>query len=152
MKKAATRWQPLFGLGSVECQRDVSLTIILACKDFCKTKISKLNNILLSHFSPEQNDELSFTRSRAMRSLRSIMSNTKIFSRNTQLNAIYSAIKVVGAAGLEPARPKSRDFKSPASANSATPPDMSSYYATTFNSAGAKLAAKSQATAFPGKR
>ena len=59
---------------------------------------------------------------------------------------------MVGAAGLEPARPKSRDFKSPASANSATPPDMSSYYATTFNSAGAKLAAKSQATAFPGER
>lgn len=59
---------------------------------------------------------------------------------------------MVGAAGLEPARPKSRDFKSPASANSATPPDMSSYYATTFNSARAKLAAKSQATAFPGER
>ena len=66
--------------------------------------------------------------------------------------AIYSAIKVVGAAGLEPARPKSRDFKSPASANSATPPDMFSYYATTFHSVGAKLASKSQETAFPGKR
>lgn len=66
--------------------------------------------------------------------------------------AIYSATKMVGAAGLEPARPKSRDFKSPASANSATPPDMSSYYATTFRSVGAKLASKLQATAFPGKR
>ena len=30
--------------------------------------------------------------------------------------------KVVGAAGLEPARPKPEDFKSPAYANSATPP------------------------------
>lgn len=92
MKKAATRWQPLFGLGSVECQRDVSLQIILTL--------------------------------------------------------IYSATKVVGAAGLEPARPKSRDFKSPASANSATPPDMFSYYATTFYLVDAKLASKLQATAF----
>ena len=65
---------------------------------------------------------------------------------------VFLVIRMVGAAGLEPARPKSRDFKSPASANSATPPDMSSYYATTFNSAGAKLASKSQATAFPGER
>ncbi len=65
--------------------------------------------------------------------------------------AIYSATKMVGAAGLEPARPKSRDFKSPASANSATPPDMFSYYATTFRSVGAKLASKLQETAFPGK-
>ena|GEM_PF-3792476 len=37
-------------------------------------------------------------------------------------NALRTRKCLVGAAGLEPARPESEDFKSPASANFATPP------------------------------
>lgn len=68
-------------------------------KRIIKTQQRALCPNVVPFLSHELNIELSFTRSRAMHSSCSIMPNTQIFSRNTQLKRYLFCKKVVGGSG-----------------------------------------------------